>query len=156
MMVDQLIYRVNRVPERAYVKFLGLIGVQLLPPAPARGSITFWLSAAQPAPVTVRAGTEVATDRTDVDEPVVFTTSEELVIPACSLARVATASAGGGTADRTKTLLAPGGADGAGSSGPVPVFSDVPVPGDALLLGLSMPVPRCAVRLEFDGPVGGV
>ena len=60
-MVDQLIYRLNRVPDRHYVKFLELLGVQLLPPAPARGWVTFWLSAAQPAPVTIRGGTEVAT-----------------------------------------------------------------------------------------------
>ena len=30
-MVDQLLYRLNRVPDRHYVKFLELIGVQLLP-----------------------------------------------------------------------------------------------------------------------------
>ncbi len=158
MMVDQLIYRVNRVPERAYVKFLDLIGVRLLPPAPARGTVTFWLSAAQPAPVTIRAGTEVATDRTDVDEPVVFTTSEELVVPPCELRHLATAGAGGVTADRTETLaalLAGTGPDGTAPPA-LPIFSDEPVPGDALLLGLSVPVPRCAVRLEFDGPVGGI
>ena len=36
-MVDQLIYRLNRVPDRNYVKFLELIGVELRPPAAARG-----------------------------------------------------------------------------------------------------------------------
>src|SRR5919199_381272 len=148
MMVDQLIYRLNRVPERAYVKFLELIGVQLLPPAPARGSVTFWLSAAQSAPVTIREGTEVATDRTDVDEPVVFTTSEELVIPPCELTRLATAGTGGATTDRTGTLaalLAGAGPDGAPAP-PLAIFSDEPVPGDALLVGFSLPMPRCAVR----------
>jgi predicted phage baseplate assembly protein len=165
MMVDQLIYRLNRVPERHYVKFLELIGVRLLPPAPARGAVTFWLSTAQAAPVTIRAGTEVATDRTDVDEPVVFTTSEELLIPPCSLTRMATATASGPIVDRTQMLQdamdGPPRPAGDGSGGDVaapsvPVFSDVPVVGDALLLGLSVPVPRCAVRLEFDGPVGGI
>ena len=29
MMVDQLIYRLNRVPERNYVKFLELLGLEL-------------------------------------------------------------------------------------------------------------------------------
>ena len=78
-MVDQLIYRLNRVPDRHYVKFLELIGVSLRPPAAARGEVTFWLSAPQPQPVVIRAGTEVATARTDVIDPVVFTTTEELV-----------------------------------------------------------------------------
>ena len=36
-MVDQLIYRLNRVPDLHYVKFLELIGVELRPPAAARG-----------------------------------------------------------------------------------------------------------------------
>ena len=44
-MVDQLIYRLNRVPDLHYVKFLELIGVELRPPAAARGTVTFWLSA---------------------------------------------------------------------------------------------------------------
>ena len=35
-MVDQLIYRLNRVPDLNYVKFLELIGVRLRPPSPAR------------------------------------------------------------------------------------------------------------------------
>ena len=37
-MMDQLIYRLNRVPDRHYVKFLELIGLQLYPPTAARGS----------------------------------------------------------------------------------------------------------------------
>ena len=54
-MVDQLIYRLNRVPDRHYVKFLDLIGVQLFPPTAATGAVTFWLAAPQPAAVVVRA-----------------------------------------------------------------------------------------------------
>ena len=38
--------------------------------------MTFWLSAPQPQTVTVRAETEVSTDRTDVEEPIVFSTTE--------------------------------------------------------------------------------
>ena len=34
-MTDQLLYRLNRVPDRHYVKFLELIGVRLFPPAAA-------------------------------------------------------------------------------------------------------------------------
>src|SRR5215831_11414193 len=44
-MVDQLIYRLNRVPDRHYVKFLDLLGVQLFPPTAATGTATFWLAA---------------------------------------------------------------------------------------------------------------
>ena len=44
-MTDQLLYRLNRVPDRNYVKFLELIGVTLFPPTAARTQVTFWLSA---------------------------------------------------------------------------------------------------------------
>jgi len=46
-MVDQLLYRLNRVPDRLYIAFLDLIGVRLLPPTAARAAVTFWLSAPQ-------------------------------------------------------------------------------------------------------------
>src|SRR6266700_3959706 len=52
-MVDQLIYRLNRVPDRLYLEFLNLLGVNLFPPTAAQGEVTFWLSAAQPQPVSV-------------------------------------------------------------------------------------------------------
>src|SRR5664279_4131498 len=46
-MTDQLLYRLNRVPDRHYVRFLDLIGVRLFPPVAARAAVTFWLTAAQ-------------------------------------------------------------------------------------------------------------
>src|SRR5512132_2507195 len=67
-MTDQLLYRLNRVPDRNYVKFLELIGVRLFPATPARTDVTFWLSAPQPNVVRIPAATEVATPRTPDDE----------------------------------------------------------------------------------------
>src|ERR1044072_5534852 len=67
-MVDQLIFRLNRVPDLHYIKFLELIGVERRPPAAAQGSVTFWLSAPQPQSVTVRAESLAATPRTDVSD----------------------------------------------------------------------------------------
>ena len=92
-MVDQLLYRLNRVPDRTYVKFLELIGLQLQPPTAAVAPITFWLSAPQTTDVIVPAGTEVSTERADTSEPVVFRTSARLDIVATSLAAVASAPA---------------------------------------------------------------
>ena len=92
MMVDQLIYRLNRVPDRNYIKFLELLGLELRPTGAAQGEVTFWLSAPQPQTITVRAETEVSTDRTDVEDPIIFSTTEKLDIIPCSLesGRVAT------------------------------------------------------------------
>jgi predicted phage baseplate assembly protein len=146
-MVDQLIYRLNRVPDRHYVKFLELIGLQLFPPTAARGTVTFWLSAPQPAAVLVRVETEVATARTDVDEPISFATTADLSIVPCDFADIATAGSGQEAVDRSRELVA---------GQQVSTFSEVPQTGDALLIGLSNAVPSCAVLLRIDCPVGGV
>jgi len=146
-MVDQLIYRLNRVPDRNYIKFLELIGVELRPPAAARGRVTFWLSAPQPQTVVVRAETEVATPRTDVADPVVFSTVGNLDIVPCSFARAGANPAGGEVADYTNSLRA---------GGEFECFGKSPLPGDALLVGLSNPVPSCAVVIRMDCRVSGV
>jgi predicted phage baseplate assembly protein len=145
-MVDQLIYRLNRVPDRHYVKFLELIGVELRPPAAARGEVTFWLSAPQPQTVVVRAETEVATPRTDIENPVVFTTTAQLDIVPCSLAAVGALAVGGEPVDHSSALGDPG----------FECFSPSPAPGDALLVGLSNAVPSCAITLRMDCQVAGV
>src|SRR5213080_3406546 len=85
-MVDQLLYRLNRVPDRHYVKFLELIGLRLHPPTAARCPVTFWLSAPQQNPVPVARGTEVATLRTPTREAIPFTTVEDLSIIPCTRA----------------------------------------------------------------------
>src|SRR3712207_2765347 len=146
-MVDQLIYRLNRVPDRHYLKFLELLGLELRPPSAARGDVTFWLSAAQPQTVLVRAETEVATPRTDVEDAVVFSTTEDLEIVPCSLARAGSAPVGQEPVDHSTALEYGGG---------FACFSASPVPGDALLVGLSNAVPSCAVVLRLDCSVHGV
>jgi predicted phage baseplate assembly protein len=146
-MVEQLIYRLNRVPDLNYVKFLELIGVELRPPSPARGRATFWLSAPQPQPVIVRDETQVSTPRTDIHDPVVFSTVRELKIVPCAFARCGTALVGSEPIDHTQGLLA-----GQGFS----AFSTNPVTGDALLVGLSDAVPSCAVTLRMQCRVSGV
>ncbi|MGA5822661.1 putative baseplate assembly protein [Kitasatospora sp. NPDC094028] len=145
-MVDQLIYRLNRVPDKNHLAFLDLIGVRLLPPAAARTDVTFWLSAPQPRAVAVHAGTEVATVRTATEEAVVFSTERELSIEPCALAHLATSSQGAAPADRDAELAA-----GRGT----PCFAATPLPGDALLFGLSGAVPHCLVALRLEFPVSG-
>lgn len=146
-MVDQLVYRLNRVPDRHYVKFLELLGLELRAPSAARGEVTFWLSAAQPQTALVRAETEVATPRTDLADAVVLSTTEDLEIVPCSLSRAGSAPVGQEPADHTTALEYGGG---------FACFSTRPVPGDALLVGLSNAVPSCAVVLRLDCSVHGV
>lgn len=146
-MVDQLIYRLNRVPDRHYLKFLDLIGVELRPPSAARGDVTFWLSAPQPQPVLVRAATEIATPRTDIDDPLVFSTVADLTILPSGFAHAAIQAVGQEPVEQTGAL-----AFGEG----FPCFSAEPAPGDAMLVGLTDPAPACAVTLRLDCRIAGI
>jgi predicted phage baseplate assembly protein len=155
-MTDQLLYRLNQVPDRIYLKFLDLIGLRMLPPTPAAAPVTFWLSAPATAKLTIAAGTRVATIRTDTEDATVFGTRDDLVIVPCSLQHVRAMvppdergdePADDQTIDRTPLLEL-------GTS--FTAFTEVPELDDTLLLGLSDPVPSCAVRVQFRGSVEGV
>lgn len=79
-MTESLLYRLNQVPDRMYVKFLELMGVQLYAPAPAQAMLTFRLSAPQEEVVVVPDGTEVATLQTADTAAIVFHTRRELAM----------------------------------------------------------------------------
>lgn len=146
-MTDQVVYRLNRVPDRHYVKFLELIGVSLYPPTAARTPVTFWLSAPQPDVITIPTGTQVATVRTDTDEAIVFATVEDRPIVPCSLSTLGSMVDG-------KTLRDHGAALEKGTE--IYCFQRVPQPGDALYVGLSEATPANAVRLRFRCDIEGV
>jgi predicted phage baseplate assembly protein len=147
-MTDTLLYRLNRVPDRLYVKFLDLIGLQLLAPTPARAPTTFWLSAPAQAPLVVPTGTQVATLRSEVEDPVVFSTVGDLAIVPCAYQGVATQAAGADERiDHTEKLSF-------GTS--FAAFSSPPVPGDTLVIALDEAIPSCAVLLQFVCSIDGV
>jgi predicted phage baseplate assembly protein len=85
-MTELITYRLNLVPEKNYLRFLDLLGIQLRPASSARTELILRLSAPFPiAPgsditTTVPAGTEVATRATDEEPEVIFTTDERLTI----------------------------------------------------------------------------
>lgn len=85
-MTENILYRLNRVPEKNYLKFMELLGIQLKPASSARAGLTFWLSTpfpispGDPTQAVVPKGTEVATRRTEEEPEISFTTDERLVI----------------------------------------------------------------------------
>jgi predicted phage baseplate assembly protein len=147
-MTDQLIYRLNRVPDRNYVKFLELIGVTLFPPTAARTDVTFWLAGPQPDVVRIPAATQVATVRTETDEAIVFATTEELPIIPAKLIELGS-MAKGKSAYRDLLPQVELGRDAF-------CFQEKPALGDALLIGLSQPVPSNAILLRFKCDIEGV
>ena len=146
-MTDQLLYRVNRIPDRNYVKFLELIGIRLFPPSAARGDVTFWLSGPQPQAVRIPGGTQAATIRTETDQAIVFTTLDDLPIVPVSVTAAFTSVDGTKHVDRTTEAL--NGRD-------FLAFESQPKPGDLLLIGLSDPAPSNALRLRFACTIEGV
>jgi predicted phage baseplate assembly protein len=146
-MTDQVLYRLNRVPDRNYVRFLELIGVKLFPPTAATTSVTFWLSAPQPNPVQVPLGVEVATPRTEaLGSAVAFTTAEDLDMVPCEMTYVTSVPTGGTWRNHTDAIRL----------SPFSCFSPQPAPDEVLMIGLSAAVPKCAISLRFDCNVEGI
>lgn len=146
-MADQIIYRLNRVPEKNHLAFLNLVGISLFPPSAARTDVTFWLSAPRKDPILVPVGTEVATLRTERDQAVVFATERELTVVPSSLRRLAVQRQGDPAADRTSDIA---------EHKDVRCFAEAPAPGDCMLVGLTAAVPHCALALKLDSRVDGV
>jgi hypothetical protein len=80
-LTETMIYRLNRLPEKAYVEFLRLIGVNLHPPAAASVTLTFSRSNDDRRRIEIPRGTRVAAERDDNrDGPPVFATTRRAVI----------------------------------------------------------------------------
>lgn len=80
-LTDVMIYRLNRIPEKAYVEFLRLMGVTIRPPVAAAVKLQFSLNRAQNSPVEIPRGTRVTVGRADAgSEPPVFATSRTVTI----------------------------------------------------------------------------
>lgn len=85
-MTELLMYRLSKVPELNYIKFLQLIGVELRPAEPARAEVTFPVTSKHPERVVhVPARTKAAAE-TDEGEQLVFETDRSLVALRASLA----------------------------------------------------------------------
>jgi predicted phage baseplate assembly protein len=147
--VDSLIYRVNRVPEKNYIAFMNLMGLRLDPPAPAQVDLTFWLSAPTTDPVAIPAGTEVETRQTIGQDSIRFSTDTTfLIYPPRTNACLTSPD------ERTFTEHTHKIRDGIES---FMAFSPVPRPGDAFYLADEQNLSGhiFAVALEFD-PIEGL
>lgn len=89
-LAEILIYRINQIPDKAYVKFLQMIGIQLGLPAPAQAYLTFTLTSKDlPNAVLISAGTQVGLANASAG-PVIFQTVADLPATGAALAAVQT------------------------------------------------------------------
>lgn len=147
-MTEMTLYRLNQVPDRFYVKFLELVGIELFPPVAAATELTFWLSAVDVEPVLIGAGTEVSTSQSGAGDAVVFMTDADLRIAQPEMTAFLTGSAGGRYADQWEDLHY--------DRATVRCFSASPKAGDAFYLGFAESLAGNVLRLEVDAPIQGL
>ncbi|MFO7995875.1 MAG: putative baseplate assembly protein [Dehalococcoidia bacterium] len=147
-MVDMLLYRLNRVPEKNYIKFMDLIGIRLDPPKPATVNVTFRLSTPQPEPVTIFRGTEVATVRTETQDAIAFTTDRDFTILLPALAHALITPDDNTFTDVMSALKNP--------DIHTPIFQEVPVENNALYLGYGEELTSLTLVLTIQCTIEGV
>jgi hypothetical protein len=82
-LTEVMIYRLNRLPQKAYVEFLRLIGVKLYPPSSATVTLRFSLSRPQHDPVEIPRGVRVTIGRASAasEAPIFVTTRAVRIEP---------------------------------------------------------------------------
>ncbi|MFF5174639.1 baseplate J/gp47 family protein [Micromonospora sp. NPDC000089] len=79
-LTEVMIYRLNQLPEKAYVQFLNLLGVARHAPTAAWADVRFSRTGGDRSAVRIPAGTRVAAARGADPKPVVFVTTEPTVL----------------------------------------------------------------------------
>ncbi|MCV2395218.1 putative baseplate assembly protein [Actinotalea sp. M2MS4P-6] len=148
-MSEMVLFRVNQVPERLYVHFLNLAGIEPFPPSVAHTDVTFWLSAPPERPVVIPLGTEVTTS-TSATDAVVFSTVREAVAATPRLTAAHSSRARDEqTVDGREDLAYPGSA--------FTCFGSTPVqPGDAAYLGFDGSLAGMALQLSVEATAQGI
>lgn len=132
---EMLLYRMQRVPELQYLKFLELIGIELQPAQPAQAEITFTVEDSFNKPFTMVPPRTQVSAAADDGPPVVFETERALTVLTCAL-RVVQAYDGAMYDDVTPRNEQPL----AANAGFHP-FGEAPREGAALVLGFGFPEP---------------
>jgi predicted phage baseplate assembly protein len=124
-MTDLLIYRINQVPDRTYVKLLKLLGLEQAAARPARADVTF--TPEPGGPIIVPRGWQLEAESADGGDPSTFETENDLAAAGLPLAQLLVGSVA--AQPRLVTALNVPGAD------PIPILGRDPIGGNAFYLG---------------------
>lgn len=145
-MSEQVIFRLNQVPEKLYVEFLNLLGMTPFPASAAQVPLTFRLAGIPDEAVVVPAGTEVTTA---TDGGIVFVTRDDLRIIQPRIDAAVTSRGDTGFTDVLAALRY--------DRDTVTCFSSAPAaPGDAFNLGFDVSLATQVVELRIDTAERGV
>ncbi len=149
-----ILFRLNRVPERNYIKFLQLIGIEQKPATPAKAELTFTLVVPSPSTIFIPKGTKVSAEvqppppsalaspslPPPAEDPVIFETDEPLITLGATLQTILGFD-GANYIDYTQANQIP--------QQHYPAFGNNTVTGNALLLGFASdnPFPEAEVNL---------
>ncbi|MBN2440647.1 MAG: putative baseplate assembly protein [Spirochaetales bacterium] len=79
-MTEMILFRLNQVPDKNYIEFLKLMGIELKPAEPASVDLTFTLTMGA-ATAVIPKGTRVGlAEEGGGDKPIIFETDEPLVV----------------------------------------------------------------------------
>lgn len=146
-MTEMMLYRINHVPDALYERFLGLMGLQLHPPAAARADVSFYLTGAVQEEVTVPEGAEVATQRTEFEHSVVFVTNTDVTIRQPELTAVRSSRSDQEIVDQSD-LLGSGGTEAA-------IFPGL-APGLGLYLGFQESMAANIIEVSVKARTEGI
>ena len=78
-MLEMVITRINKVPDKNFMDFLNMLGMKLLPARSARVPVTFQLAEGTTENVLVPAGTQVSAPATEKLEEQIFETERNML-----------------------------------------------------------------------------
>ncbi len=147
--MEPVLARLNRFPEKAFIEFLNIAGVQTLPATPAETALEFTVSDSAPQSVLVSRGFQVGAQPADgSDQLVVFETQRDLY---AAPAKIEEAYSQQGK------LFIEKDAEGKSSPQGFLPFGKRGGPGRALLIGLSgevAPFPQLSLGIGVAAPPG--
>ena len=91
-MLEIIIQRLNKVPDKNFLTFLDMVGVRLSPPKIARAPLTFTMAKKVTQQGSIPAGIQVAAEQTEVSGQVVFETEKNLTVIPQKLIKAVTLS----------------------------------------------------------------
>ncbi|HKX30763.1 MAG TPA: putative baseplate assembly protein [Blastocatellia bacterium] len=147
--IEPVLERLNRIPEKAFVEFLNLAGVQPLPARPAEALLEFTVSDSSTQSVLVAAGFQVtAPPATGRGEQVVFETQRDLLAAPAVIKEIQI---------QVDNLFQPHDPGATGAAANFLPFGATPGHRRALFLGLSgnvVPGPTLALGIRVASPPG--
>ena len=79
-MMEMVIYRLNKVPDKVYLTLLDLIGLSMVPPQPAKALLTFFPVEGYNEDITIKRTTKISTSQSESTDIKIFETVKDIIV----------------------------------------------------------------------------